>query len=144
MPANLNGAADLGLRAPSVPDVKVHEENQAAYAAYREQQEANMVIEQHLAQMRMSLDAMSPMLLRFTAMLEVLCDPSTVEGEAKQIAIEHKFQTLLHDVLVEMRRQAVTAQLQAGAQVDPAMLEAIHRAQGGKPVNRNLPPGLGR
>ena len=139
---SMNGAADLSLKVPTLPDADVRPENQAAYDAYREKQEANMVIERHLSQMRMALDPLSAIQLRLTAMMDILCPPKTSEGEAMQIAVEDKFQELLTHVLSEMRRQAVSAQLQAGAHVPTEMLEAMHRAQGGKPVNK-IPKGFG-
>lgn len=125
------------------PDPNIHPGNEQAFAELKTIREENAVLAQQLQQFQIGLDPFSVIQTRLSAVIEVLVPSKTVAGQATQIAIEVQFETMMRAILAEARRNAVTAQLQAGAHVPPEMLEAMHRAQGGKPVaGPGVPPGF--
>lgn len=132
MPAQL-----LGQPAPEQQQPTIHEGNVENFEALTELRSANMELVQQLAQYGMGLDPMSILQTRMTALIETIFPSATPEGQANQIIIELNFETMMKDVLADLRRNAVTAQLSAGAQVPPGMLEEVARQHG-----QQLPPAF--
>lgn len=130
MPGPNGNVPLLGGGPPKPPEPTIHEGNQDAWAVLGALRQDNAQLAAQLAQFNIGLDPMSVIQTRLTAILEVLFPSGTVEGQAAQIAVEINFETMMGNVLAEARRSAVTAQLAAGAQVHPQLLEQMARATG--------------
>lgn len=135
MPAKL-----LGQQAPEQQEPTIHPENTENFEALKTLRDANMALVQQLSQYGMGLDPMSLLQTRLTALIETIFPSATPDGQGAQIQIELNFETMMASVLADLRRNAVSAQLAAGAQVPPDMLEQVAKAHG-QPVPRGFRPG---
>ena len=127
----------LGQKTPDSPKPNIHAENADLYSELEGKQAENAELFKQLAQLGMGLDPLSVVHTRIAALIESIFPSGTSEGQAAQIKIELNFEKMMNDVLVEVRRNAVTAQLQAGANIPPHMLEQMAKATG-----QHVPDGL--
>ncbi len=123
MPAHL-------LEPPSSSDEPtIHEANKQAWDELVVIRKENAKLIKQLRSFAIGMDPLSATQMRLTAFIETVFPSATVDGQAAQIQLEYNFESMLAGTLAEVRRQAVTAQLQAGAHVPPEMLEHMARAE---------------
>lgn len=127
----------LGQKAPDQPELSIHPGNADLYKELEDKQAANAELFKQLGQLNMGLDPMSIVHTRIAALIESIFPANTPEGQAAQIKIELNFETMMNNVLSEARRNAVSAQLRAGANIPQQMMEQMAKASG-----QHVPPGL--
>lgn len=131
MPAQL-----LGQKPPDPPRPTIHASNEKSFAELEEARAANMELMQQLAGFSIGVDPFLIMHTRIAVIMDALFPSESDAGQAMQIEVELNFEKQMANILSEVRRNAVSAQLQQGARVPPELLEQMAKASG------QVPPGF--
>lgn len=91
---------------------------------------ANAKMVQKLSQHGVGLDPVSLMQTRLSALIDILFDGTTAEGQAKMLGLEQKFEEAMNDVLKNATANVVKAQLAQGTNMPPEMLRQMAEASG--------------